>query len=193
VVISSRAVFGADASPIADDEPGRPDTHYGASKTALEAFVRSWGFADGWPIAALRPTGVYGMVVPAERSKWFGLVANALGGEPVPARAGSEVHGRDVAESVWRLLVAEPGAVAGRLFNCSDIIVSTRDIVRLVHRFAKLSGPLPETTPPPVNVMAHEGLERLGVAFGGRPLFEKTIAELVEAVRSRAEDRVEHA
>ena len=53
----------------------RPDTHYGAAKAALEAFVQKWGLGEGWPVAALRPTGVYGMVVPVERSKWFDLVA----------------------------------------------------------------------------------------------------------------------
>ncbi len=104
VVLSSRAVFGRSAiGPIADDASAAPDTHYGAAKAALEAFVRSFGH-EGWPIAALRPTGVYGMVAPAERSKWFALVKRVLAGETIEARSGSEVHGDDVAEAVWRLL-----------------------------------------------------------------------------------------
>jgi hypothetical protein len=76
--------------------------------------------------------------------------------------------------------------VAGRVFNCSDIIVSTRDIVRLTHRFAGLSGPLPEIAPPPKNVMGRDGLDRLGVPFGGWALFEETVGSLVAAVSARA-------
>jgi nucleoside-diphosphate-sugar epimerase len=187
VVFSTRAVFGVPqvTEPILDGEPPRPDTHYGAAKAALEAFVRSWGLADGWPIATLRPTGIYGVISPVERSKWFDVVARALKGESVTPRAGSEVHGRDVAESVWRLLQAEPGAIAGRAFNCSDLVVSTRDIVGLVQRIADVSGPLPDAAPMPTNVMASYGLEAFGVRFGGTELLEETVAELVEAVRQR--------
>lgn len=183
VVFSSRAVFGASVpGPIADDAPVAPDTHYGASKAALEAFVKSFA-REGWPIAALRPTGIYGLVAPAERSKWFALVKRALRGEPVEARSGTEVHGDDVAESAWRLLTADAEKVAGRAFNCSDIVVSTRDIVAEVQRIAGVVGPLPAESPAPGGVMRSDALKVLGVAFGGRARFEKTIVELVEAVR----------
>lgn len=188
VVISSRAVFGAwpTSAPIADDTPPRPDTNYGAMKAALEAFVMNWGLAEKWPVTALRPTGVYGVVVPARKSKWLDIVESAFDGRPVLPRVGTEVHGRDVANAVWRLLHAEAGEVAGRMFNCSDIVVSTRDIVRLVHHYAKLAGPLPEDLPPPTNVMDCSGLKRLGVTFGGWQLLEDTVAELVAAVGARA-------
>lgn len=146
VVLSSRAVFGTTPVEgwIPDDHPVRPDTNYGAAKAALEMFVRSWGLAEGWPIAAIRPTGVYGVVAPIERSKWFDLVGAALRREPVEPRAGSEVHGRDVAEAVWRLLTAPPDRVAGQMFNCSDVVVSARELVRLVHHVAHMTGPVPE-------------------------------------------------
>ena len=181
VVISSRAIFGRAAGSPGDDAPASPDTHYGAAKAALEAFVSSWGRGEGWAVAALRPTGVYGVVAPAERSKWFDLVGRALRGEAVAARCGTEVHGRDVAEAVWRLLRADPAEIAGRAFNCSDIIVSHRDIVRLVQQIAGAAGPVPEAGSPPAGVMRCEGLERLGVRFGGRPLFEATVRDLVAA------------
>lgn len=185
VAFSTRAVFGVPevAEPIGDDEPPRPDTHYGAAKAALEAFVRSWGVADGWPVATLRPTGIYGVISPVERSKWFDVVTGALKGDAVEVRAGSEVHARDVAESVWRLLQADPEAIAGRAFNCSDLVVSTRDVVGLVQRIANVSGPLPEPAPLPTNVMASDGLAALGVRFGGPALVEETVAELVEEAR----------
>jgi nucleoside-diphosphate-sugar epimerase len=186
VVLSSRAVFGARmAGPISDDQPLSPDTHYGASKAALESFVRSWGLGEGWAIAAIRPTGVYGIVEPLERSKWFDLVGAALRSEPVAPRAGTEVHGRDVAECVWWVLQADAAEITGRAFNLSDIAVSTRDIVRLVHRFARINGPLPHAAPAPSGVMSHDGATRLGVNFGGWALFEETIAQLVAAVQAR--------
>ncbi len=187
VVLSTRAVFGAPyvAQPIADEEPPRPDTHYGAAKAALEAFVRSWGLADGWAVAALRPTGVYGVATPVEESKWLDIVMAALKGDAVAPRTASEVHGRDVAESVWQLLTADPGAIAGRAFNCSDIVVSHRDIVALVQRIAGTSGPLPDPGPPPKNLMRCDGLEALGVRFGGKPLFEDTVEALVAAAQAQ--------
>ncbi len=183
VIISSRAVFGASiAGTIADDAPAAPDTHYGAAKVALEAFVQSFG-REGWPIAALRPTGIYGMVAPPERSKWFALIKRALRGEAIEARAGTEVHGDDVAELVWRLLTADPVKITGHAFNCSDIIVSTRDIVGAVQRIAGVTGPLPSDAPTPGGVMRCDALKALGVRFGGRERFEATIAELVAAAR----------
>lgn len=186
VVLSSRAVFGAlpSAGPLPDGAPACPDTHYGAAKAALEAFVQSWGLGEGWGITAIRPTGVYGLVAPAEKSKWFDLVGAALRGEPVAARCGSEVHGRDVADAIWRLLQAGQAHVAGRMFNCSDILVSTRDIVRLVHRAAGIRGPLPEIAPEPKAIMDCAGLKQLGVQFGGWPLFEATIAQLAAAAEA---------
>lgn len=184
VVLSSRAVFGQSAGALSDDAPVAPDTHYGAGKVALEAFVRSLA-CKGWPVAALRPTGVYGVVEPLARSKWHDIVEAALKGEPISPRAGTEVHGRDVADAVWRLLSADPALVAGRAFNCSDILVSRREIVEIVQRIAGVDGPLPEAGPAPTNVMRCDGLESLGVRFGGRPLFEATIAELVAAVGGR--------
>lgn len=185
VVLSSRAVFGGGLrdGPIGDDAPVAPDTHYGATKAALEAFVQSFG-GDGWPIAALRPTGVYGLTTPVQRSKWFGLIGAALDGETVAARAGTEVHGRDVADAVWRLLTASPRDIAGRMFNCSDLVVQNRDVVRLAHAAAAASGPLPQLAPEPNGVMSCERLQRLGSTFGGEALLGETVAALVDAIRT---------
>ena len=181
VVLSSRAVFGRNTrGPIADDQEPSPDTHYGAVKAELEAFIKK--FAKDWPACALRPTGVYGMVDPAARSKWFSLIGDVLDGTAIPARAGTEVHGDDVASAAWALLQAPSDAVAGRAFNCSDIVVSHREIVELVRRIANLAGPLPEEGELPAAIMRTDGLASLGVTFGGRALFERTIAELVAAV-----------
>jgi hypothetical protein len=123
------------------------------------------------------------MVKPVERSKWFALVGDVLDGASVPARAGTEVHGDDVASATWALLKAAPDKVAGRAFNCSDIVASHRMIVQCVHEVAEMSGPVPEEGEHPQGIMRTDGLARLGVIFGGIGLFKKTIEELVAAAR----------
>ena len=76
-----------------------------------------------------------------------------------------------------------PEKIAGRAFNCSDIVVSTRDIVVAVQKIARVAGPLPSEAPAPGGVMQCDALKALGVRFGGRERFEATIAELVAAAR----------
>lgn len=189
VFLSSRAVYGAAATLrwVSEADAVAPDTLYGACKASVEAFVSSFGWGAGWQACALRPTGVYGLAYPAERSKWYGLVRSVLcEEEQADGHAGTEVHGSDLAQSVWLLL--QSGDVAGRVFNCSDIYVSHREIAELVQSMSGSRGPLP---PPPAarsgNVMATQRLERLGLRFSGRHRLENTVAELIAAVR--AEDR----
>jgi nucleoside-diphosphate-sugar epimerase len=132
---------------------------------------------------ALRPTGIYGVVDPIERSKWFSLVNDVFEGVSIPKRSGTEVHGTDVAAAVFLLLRAPAESVAGRVFNCSDLVVSNRELVRLVREAADAPGPLPEEEATPLSVMGTEALASLGFAFGGRSLLEHTVKELVSAVR----------
>ena len=62
-------------------------------KAAIEKFVHSYGYREGYPICALRPTGVYGLAHPAEDSKWFKIVQSVVRGETVTCdRGGKEVH-----------------------------------------------------------------------------------------------------
>jgi nucleoside-diphosphate-sugar epimerase len=184
VFLSSRAVYGRRLAdrPLDEDHPAWPDTHYGAYKAAVEAFLASFA-AAGLEACALRPTGVYGLVHPIRRSKWHDLVAAVLAGRPwANARGGTEVHGADVARAV-RLLLTSPD-VAGRAYNCSDLYVADRDVAEIVQAVAGVSGPLPD--PParlPTNVMDTGRLRALGLAFGGQALLERTVAELVAAVR----------
>ena len=73
VVLSSRAVYGRQppGTALTENMAVRPDTHYGAAKAALEAFVSSLAGQDGWPACALRLTGVYGLVVPVDDQQSF--------------------------------------------------------------------------------------------------------------------------
>ncbi|SFM94579.1 NAD(P)-dependent oxidoreductase [Variovorax sp. OV329] len=191
IFLSSRAAYGDAAgdadlgSLLHDDSAARPHTHYGACKAAVDAFVSSWGRGGGWDICALRPTGVYGVVHPPARTKWLSLVDAIRRGQPWPeCRRASEVHGRDVARAVWMLLGAPD--IAGRTFNCSDVLVSTADIARIVQRLTGARGPFPpEPSGPWSRVMACEGLQARGFVFGGMPLLEATVAQIISMLEQQ--------
>jgi nucleoside-diphosphate-sugar epimerase len=85
VFISTCAVHDViiDDRPLDEAHPLRPASHYGAHKAALEAFVHSYGFGQGWPICALRPTGIYGLDRPPQQTRWFDLVGQVVRGERI--------------------------------------------------------------------------------------------------------------
>src|SRR5262249_61378106 len=64
--------------PLDEAHPLWPTSPYGAHKAALEAFVHSYGLGQGWPVCALRPTGIYGLAHPPPNSRWFDLVGPVL-------------------------------------------------------------------------------------------------------------------
>jgi predicted dienelactone hydrolase len=72
------------------------------------------------------------------------------------------------------------------MFNCSDIVVSSRDLVEVVQRLAGVSGPLPAPSTALRNRLDCPGLAALGHAFGGWPLLEETVAALVAAHHAAA-------
>ena len=197
VFLSSRAVYGRrTASPMRGAGPSRspaegsawvdettrpvPDTYYGALKLALEAQVSALADVDGVCTASLRPTGVYGVSQPVARSKWFDLAVAIAKGEPLPApRRATEVHGRDVAIAVWLLLTKPAEVIAGRAFNCSDLVVDTGAVAAKLA--ACMGRPLP-ALPPAANSLRHamrtSALRQLGWQPGGERLLDSTLAEL---------------
>ena len=184
VLMSSRAVFGQNAPPgswVDDDTRPVPDTHYGALKLALEAHASAFAAVDGVCFCSLRPTGVYGVTYPLERTKWLDLAFAQVRGERLPeTRLATEVHGRDVAAAVWILLTAPAEAVSGRAFNCSDLTIDTRDVIAaLAARLGIQREPPPVSTNPLRNSMRTAGLRDLGWQTGGEALLADTISELV--------------
>lgn len=183
VLMSSRAVFGIPVEgQIRDAHPTAPTTHYGAMKAATEALAGVYR-----DVVVLRPTGVYGIVRPLARTKWLGLAEEVAAGRTVgESRSGTEVHGEDVADAVWRLLTAPSDAVAGRVFNCSDLEVDTRDILRRMQAALGRPGRLPATAPPPGNVLRCDSLHALGWRPGGDARLQAETAALCALVRERA-------
>jgi nucleoside-diphosphate-sugar epimerase len=104
------------------------------------------------------------------------------GGAWPVARGGTEVHGADVARATWLLLTAPD--VAGQVYNCSDIYVTTRDVAEIVQRLTATGARLPDPPgTPPSNVMDAGRLRARGLEFGGWPCLERTVVELVAAAR----------
>src|SRR5205823_5869553 len=134
VFVSTCAVHEVilDDRPLDETHPLWPTSLYGAHKAALEKFVHAFGLREGWPICALRPTGIYGLAHPPRSSRWFDLVGRVLRGERIEsARGGKEVHAADVARAVELLLTADAKAVAGQAFNCYDLYVAEEQVARL--------------------------------------------------------------
>ena len=188
VLMSSRAVFGQQSLPgswVDDETRAVPDTHYGALKLALEAHASAFAAVDGVCFCSLRPTGVYGVTYPPERTKWLDLALKMIRGERLPpARVATEVHGRDVAAAVWLLITAPADEVFGRAFNCSDLTVDTRDVMAaMAARLGVRRGLPPPATNPLRNPMRTAGLRSLGWQAGGESLLDDTIAELVAAAK----------
>ncbi|MEX0819721.1 MAG: NAD(P)-dependent oxidoreductase, partial [Pirellulaceae bacterium] len=119
-----------DDRPLDETHPLWSTSHYGAHKAAIEKFVHSYGLGDGYPICALRPTGVYGVAHPIQNSKWYELVSAVARGERVQCSGGGkEVHAADVAKAVGILLTAD--GIAGEAFNCYDRYVSDLEVATL--------------------------------------------------------------
>jgi nucleoside-diphosphate-sugar epimerase len=190
VLLSSRAVFGRRRAgedplmPVDDGHATWPDTHYGALKVAEEALAAAVSASRGPVTAALRPTGVYGRTHPVSASKWYDLVADVVAGRPVAqVRAGTEVHGDDVAAAVACLLAAPEDAVGGRAFNCSDLLLDTHGLVTRIARLAGVPAEPPAPAPPPRNPMDCAGLRALGWTPGGEARLTATLEALIDAVR----------
>jgi nucleoside-diphosphate-sugar epimerase len=167
--------------PLDETHPTWATSHYGAHKAAIEQFVYSYGLGQGYPICALRPTGIYGIARPVEDSKWFDLVQAVAKGKSVECRrGGKEVHAADVARAVEILLTAE--GIAGQVYNCYDRYISDYEVATIARKLsdsASVIGGLPTS---PKHQIVTDKLRALGMQFGGEPLLEQTIRQMLDAV-----------
>ncbi len=182
VFISTCAVHETilDDRPLDEAHPLWPGSHYGAHKAAIEAFVHSYGRGHGFPICALRPTGIYGAARPVRASKWFDLIREVARGEDVNCkRGGKEVHAADVARAVALLLSAD--GVAGEAYSCYDRYISEHEVATIAKQISGSRSEIRGEAPSPKHQIVTEKLQALGMRFGGRPLLERTIREIVQA------------
>lgn len=182
VLLSSRAVYdGAqDGADLEEDMDLEPATLYGEIKLKAEqALAFMTAESPGFFGTSLRVTGVYGDKRP---NKWDGLFADYLAGRPVPARAGSEVHGHDLAAACRLVLEADTPKVAGRSFNISDIVTDTRAILEILQQATGSRHPLPAPADrSAVAEMSTERIRALGWIPGGEALLDETVTRLAES------------
>jgi nucleoside-diphosphate-sugar epimerase len=186
VFISSCAVHDVILGdrPLDETHPLWPKSHYGAHKAALEAFVHSYGLGQGWPVCALRPTGIYGLAHPPQSSRWYQLIGQVLRGEPIAsAHGGKEVHAADVARATELLLNANAQAIAGQSYNCYDRYVAEQDVARIAKELTGSPSDIADLNRGPKNQIDAGKLRALGMTFGGEPLLRRTVQELVEGYR----------
>ncbi|EMI19169.1 NAD-dependent epimerase/dehydratase [Rhodopirellula maiorica SM1] len=168
--------------PLDETHPLWAKSHYGAHKAAIEKFVHSYGLGQGYPICALRPTGVYGVARPVEQSKWYDLVSAVVRGKSVEcSRGGKEVHAADVAKAVGILLTAN--GIAGEAFNCYDRYVSQHDVATIAKQLSGSDSQIIGEQTHPKNQIVTDKIKRLGMEFGGDALLRRTVAELVKHVQ----------
>ncbi len=165
--------------PLDETHPLWAKSHYGAHKAAIEKFVHSYGLGQGYPICALRPTGVYGVARPVQQSKWYDLVASVVRGDTIDcSRGGKEVHAADVAKAVGILLTAD--GITGQAFNCYDQYISEYDVAMIAKELSGSSSQINGEGKQPNNQIVTDKIRQLGMEFGGEALLRKTVAEMVE-------------
>jgi nucleoside-diphosphate-sugar epimerase len=176
--LSSRAVYGPrPAGTVLTEEMSlAPDTLYGEVKRDAEAALAALDV----PGASLRATGVYGPGGPGQVQKWHTLFRDFAAGAEIAPRAGTELHGADLAAAVRLLLTAPAPALAQGVFNVSDILLDRRDLLSEWAAITGRAARLPERADPgTVNVMATERLRALGWRPRGWPGLRAALRELV--------------
>lgn len=159
--LSSRAVYGPrPAGTVLTEEMSlAPDTLYGEVKRDAEAALAALDV----PGASLRATGVYGPGGPGQVQKWHTLFRDFAAGAEIAPRAGTELHGADLAAAVRLLLTAPAPALAPGAFNVSDILLDRRDLLSEWAAITGRAARLPERADHgSVNVMSTERLRALG-------------------------------
>ena len=182
VFISTCAVHEIilDDRPLDEAHPLWPTSHYGAHKAAIEKFIHSFGMGRGYAVCSLRPTGIYGLARPAARSKWHDLVHKVARGQSIDSdRGGKEVHAADVARAVEILLTAD--GIAGQAYNCYDMYVAEQTVAKIAKQITGSRSEIAAHDKTPKHQIETAKLRALGMTFGGRPLLEKTVREMLSA------------
>lgn len=180
VFVSTCAVHDHILDDRALDEahPLWPNSHYGAHKAAIEKFVHSYGLGEGYPICALRPTGIYGVANPVSNSKWFRLVQDVASGKPVRVqRGGKEVHVADVAKAIQILLLAD--GVTGQSYSCYDRYISEFDVASIAKELSGSESEISGGQKRPQHEIDSSKIKSLGMQFGGDERLAETIQRLL--------------
>jgi nucleoside-diphosphate-sugar epimerase len=183
VFLSSRAVYGMkpEGETLFETTEPEPETLYGQVKLDAERALLAMA-GEGFQPVVLRVTGVYGFSGPGRDHKWSGLIRNLAGGMAIMGRAGSEVHGDDVADAVVLVMDADRSAMPDPVFNVSDLVVDRAEIAALVaERTGKVLPACPRFIASGLNVMDTSRLRGLGWQPGGREKLRSTVRAMTDA------------
>ncbi len=180
VFLSSRAVYGdyPAGTTLSEALPPRPDTLYGQVKWQAEQALAAL-CGPGFTTASLRATGVYGPAGPGRPHKWAALFDSFLSGQPIAPRAGTEVHGADLAQAIRLLLTTPADQLRNPAFNASDILLDRHDLLAEVARHKNVPHPLPDRSDACPNQMTCAPLHHLGWAPGGWTALQETLPQLL--------------
>ncbi|MGF6173776.1 NAD-dependent epimerase/dehydratase family protein [Ensifer sp. 4252] len=181
VFLSSRAVYGDQPSGagLFEDTPCHPESLYGALKLEAESELAKLG-NDEFATVSLRVTGVYGPSGKGATHKWQPLFDDYLSGRPIAPRAGTEVHGDDVAAAVRLTLEAPLAHLTSRVFNVSDVLVDNSAILAMVQDITGSKHALPGlATLIAFNAMNTEKIRALGWQPGGLERLQATVRSLL--------------
>ena len=166
VLFSSRAVYGAHQvfgeTAISEVVAAEPDSHYGALKAATETLARLYSDQQ-MQVTVLRPTGIYGG--HPQNNKWAPMFRDCLRGIlPNFNFMATEVYGKTVAQAMGLVLQDQRGDMAGRVFNLSEVRVSTSQILG----FAGFNvSSMPSAVPLQGPELSSRSLEQLGLRLKG--------------------------
>ncbi len=186
VYVSSCAVHEKilDDRPLDEAHPLWATRHYGAHKAAVEKFVHSFGFGEGFPICAIRPTAIYGIDSPITKSHWFGLAQDIADGKDVRSEGGGKlVHVSDVANAI-RLLLRNDD-IAGYCYSCCEGYFSNFETARLLIEITGSSSVVTGSATQPKHNIVDEKLRSIGMTYGGHRQLEDTLKDLVNMIADR--------
>lgn len=180
VFLSSRAVYGKQppGAELFEEMACHPDSLYGTLKLEAERELAKLGTHD-FKGVSLRVTGVYGPPGGGTH-KWQSLFDDYLSGRVVAPRAGTEVHGDDVAAAVRLTLEAPVDHLQAGVFNVSDILVDNNAVLEMVLDVTDCRHALPgKAALFAFNAMNTRRIRRLGWRPGGLEQLRTTIRALL--------------
>lgn len=121
VFVSSVAVYDQilPGGRIDENHPTWPGMEYGAYKTSVEAFLKTYHTQAGMNTSSWRPAAIYGIDPNLARSQWHDLATAARDGGTIDTAHGGKItHVQDIADALT--LCLGDASVAGEFFNLVD-------------------------------------------------------------------------